>query len=274
MACVNHHFTVGTGTEERLVHETDLFPVILNLSFLLDRPQQAHADFLVLQSSQPIPILAPPPAPLNIAPSRARRQLAARLALHKQQAAESAANEEDSLSTPEKQSTGSEQEGEDPWQSNPFVIAGLEDDSISHAFPSPDPSHNKSGASSAFPHTGFTHPESPSTNSSDEDTQENAESIRRSNVRIPLEVDDEDDEMGEMVAPGSSGGMIDSDEEDEAIINESLGYANFYSAKKYGGYRERERSMFDDDADDHDSSDGEDEGLVEILVPGKKQSGT
>jgi SIT4-associating protein SAP185/190 len=211
---------------------------------------------------------------LNIGPSRARRQLAARLALHKQQAAEAAANAEDSSSGSEGNSTESGQETEDHWQSNPFVIAGLEDEPVSHDFPSPDLSQNKPGSSSASSHTGFTPPGSPSTNSSDEGAPENPEAIRRSSVRIPLEVDDDDEEMGEMVAPGSGSGMMDSDEEDEAIINESLGYANFYNAKKFGGYRQRERSMYGDDADDHDSSDGEDDGLVEILVPGKKQSGT
>lgn len=81
--------------------------------------------------------------------------------------------------------------------------------------------------------------------------------------------------MGEMVGPSLSvgSGMMDSDEEDEAIINESLGYSNLFSVGKYKGYHGSHAlgSNFDDE-DQNDSSDGEDDGLVEILVPGRKSS--
>jgi SIT4-associating protein SAP185/190 len=117
-------------------------PLLLNL-------HQKGILIFFLQSSQPIPILAPPPAPLNIAPSRARRQLAARLALHKQQAAEAAANAENTSSELERGSKETGAKAEDHWQSNPFVISGLEDEPDSNDFQSPDLSHN-SGASSAF----------------------------------------------------------------------------------------------------------------------------
>ncbi|KAL1965035.1 hypothetical protein VTN77DRAFT_6095 [Rasamsonia byssochlamydoides] len=232
-------------------------------------------------TTQPIPILAPPPAPLNnTGPSRARRQLAARLALHKQQAADAAANADDSSSDSEMNSTGS---GDDQWQSNPFVIAGLEDDpNSSHGFSSSDfPAFDRDDtlSSPTFPRTGFTPPGSPSTNSSDEAVDETTEAVRRK-VRIPLEVDDDDDEMGEMVGPSSGTDLMDSDEEEEAIINESLGYSSFFGPSRYGGFGrsyskdESGRSLFEDDADEHDSSDGEDDGLVEILVPGRKASGS
>lgn len=68
--------------------------------------------------------------------------------------------------------------------------------------------------------------------------------------------------MGEMVGPSAgSSGMIDSDDEDEAIINESLGYPNLTERYKLGESGEDEQN---------DSSDGED--MVEILTPGKKSS--
>lgn len=88
---------------------------------------------------------------------------------------------------------------------------------------------------------------------------------------MPLEVEAEDDEMGEMVGPNASG-MIGSDDEDEAIINESLGYSNLPAQSRYSGFgRPRAVSSHFDD-DQNDSSDGEDGGLVEILVPGRKSS--
>lgn len=94
-------------------------------------------------------------------------------------------------------------------------------------------------------------------------------------MRVPLEVDDDDDEMGEMVAPDSSAGptMVDSDEEDEAFMNESLGYPNLFSVGKYKGYRGSQGLGSSYEAEEqNDSSDGEDDGLVEILVPGRKSS--
>jgi SIT4-associating protein SAP185/190 len=220
-------------------------------------------------TSQPIPILAPPPAPLNIVPSRARRQLAARLALHKQQADAAAQN------STEHSNTDDSNQHDGQWQSNPFIIADLEDDSST----SPELAAAEFSAmdetdqpSSPTFHTGFTPPGSPSTNSSDEAVGEPKETVRRK-VRVPLEVDD-DDEMGEMVGPSSGEVLMDSDEEEEAIINESLGYSNFFGANRYGEFRRSygrngQSSFDDDDEDDDDSSDGED-GLVEILVPGRK----
>lgn len=223
-------------------------------------------------SSQPIPILAPPPAPLNIVPSRARRQLAARLALHKQQADAAAQN------STENSNADDSQQNDGQWQSNPFIIADLDDSANSPDFPSAEFSSMDETEEPSSPtfHTGFTPPGSPSTNSSDEANSEPKETVRRK-VRVPLEVDDDDDddEMGEMVGPSSNSGMMDSDEEDEAIINESLGYSNFFAANRYGGFRRsydgNGQSSFDEDEEDEDSSDGED-GLVEILVPGRKSS--
>ncbi|KAF5864670.1 hypothetical protein ETB97_006947 [Aspergillus alliaceus] len=221
-------------------------------------------------TSQPIPILPPPPAPLSLGPSRARRQLAARLALQKQQAAENAGD------NGEKRAETNAHESSQ-WPSNPFVVAGVDDDgdggsSPSNAFPSSDfPSANKDQpfSSPTFPESGFSPPDSFSTNSSEDDGEGRSEGLRRKE-RIPLEVDDDDD-MGEMVGPSVGSDMMDTDEEDEAIMNESLGYPDL-GPGRYKSFR-RSRfgvSPFGDDDDQNDSSDGEDDGLVEILAPGKK----
>ncbi|PLN85193.1 hypothetical protein BDW42DRAFT_11261 [Aspergillus taichungensis] len=226
-------------------------------------------------TSQPIPILPPPPAPLSLGPSRARRQLAARLAKQKAQAAENGENDG------EEKDHGSEHsnpQGTDvQWHTNPFVIAGLDDDADGQsspagaAFPSTDLSKDAPFSSPPFAESGFSPPDSLSSNSSDDG--EDGSGRVRGKERAPLEVDDDDDDMGEMVGPSGGSGMIDSsDEEDEAIMNESLGYPDL-GAERYKNFRRSRAgaSPFDDD-DDHqnDSSDGEDDGLVEILVPGRK----
>lgn len=209
---------------------------------------------------------------MSFGPSRARRQLAARLAQQKQQASGNTGN----------QTEGQTQSGDNENAGNPFVIAGLEDNDngkgsrSSVAFPSTDfqTSNRDDTFSSTFHNAGFSPPESLSPNSSDEGGEGPHESVRRT-VRVPLEVEDEDDEeMGEMVGPSSTGpDLMDSDEEDEAIINESLGYSNPFSSGKYKGYRNSHAMGTNpDDEEKNDSSDGEDDGLVEILVPGRKPS--
>ena len=211
--------------------------------------------------------MPPPPAPLSLGPSRARRQLAARLAAQKQQAADSTDAEV------EEEGTQGPEGGDSQWTSNPFVIAGIDDDAEGggSAFPNTDFASNADHTfSSTFPESGFSPPDSLSSNSSDDDGDSHAEAMRR-HVRVPLEVEDDDDEMGEMVGPNASG-MLDSDEEDEAIINESLGYSNLPAPSRYTGFRRSRAVSSDFDDDQNDSSDGEDDGLVEILVPGRKSS--
>lgn len=202
---------------------------------------------------------------MSTGPSRARRQLAARLAAQKQLASENAEGEGDSDRPHEAASSDSQ------WPSNPFVIAGIDDDAdgSNSAFPNTDFGSNADAAfASDFHGTGFSPPDSFS-NSSDEDGDGHAESIRRGD-RVPLEVDEDDDDMGEMVAPSMAG--MDSDEEEDAILNESLGYSNLPAPSRFGGFQRPRQvsSHFDDDQ--NDSSDGEDDGLVEILVPGRKSS--
>ncbi|KAE8133418.1 SIT4 phosphatase-associated protein-domain-containing protein [Aspergillus pseudotamarii] len=242
---------------------------------LADQSAEGGSENASINStSQPIPILPPPPAPLSLGPSRARRQLAARLAAQKQQAAEGTG--ENGEKGEEKAQTNVHESSQ--WPANPFVVAGVDDDgdgggSPSNAFPSTDfPSANKDEpfSSPTFPDSGFSPPDSFSTNSSEDDVEGRSEGLRRKE-RIPLEVDDDDDDdMGEMVGPSGGTDMMDSDEEDEAIMNESLGYPDL-GPGRYKSFR-RSRfgvSPFGDD-DQNDSSDGEDDGLVEILVPGRK----
>ncbi|CAG7920891.1 unnamed protein product [Penicillium olsonii] len=227
--------------------------------------EQGNSDDVSTNSaSQPIPILPPPPAPLSLGPSRARRQLAARLAAQKQQSSVSGEGQGEDRDDSEDRETG--------WSSNPFVIAGVDDDAegTNSAFPNSDFGSNTKH-SPTFPESGFSPPDSLSTNSSDDENDGRPESVRRQ-VRVPLEVEDEDDdEMGEMVGP-SSIGMMDSDDEDEAIINESLGYSNLSGPGRYNNFRRARAVSSNYEEEQNDSSDGEDDGLVEILVPGRKSS--
>lgn len=149
------------------------------------------------------------------------------------------------------------------------MIAGLEDDGNNDDHGSGfSPSEFKDDPfSPTFPEARFSPPDSFSTNSSDD--EQHTEGTQRGD-RAPLEVEDDDDEMGEMVGPsvGTSMMAADSDDEDEAIINESLGYPNL-GANRYKNYG---ASPYGADDGQNDSSDGEEEGLVEILVPGRKNS--
>ncbi|KAL4921691.1 SIT4 phosphatase-associated protein-domain-containing protein [Aspergillus aurantiobrunneus] len=203
-------------------------------------------------SSQPIPIIAPPPAPLSLGPSRARRQLAVRLAAQKQ-AAENAESGENGNET--------QTSTEFRWPSDNFADQGLNDDgrgNNSSEFPPGDV------ASPTFP-SEFS-PSDSFSGSSDEG--DDFGGSRRRKERVPLEVDDDDD-MGEMVGPSMDSNMLDSDEEEEAILNESLGYPEL-GPGQYKSFRSSRMGNPSFGDDQNDSSEGEDEGLVEILVPGKK----
>lgn len=203
-------------------------------------------------------------------PSRARRQLAARLALQKEQAAEAAAlaakegaEKSDGTTRPE------ENEGEGSAQSptasrfslfsSPVPVEG---DDTAHEDPrnrtEREPGQGGPGSSSPplFSST-FNGPSGYSSSSSDDG--EAIESVR-SKTRVPLDMyDDDDEDIGDMLGPSAS--YSDDDDDDETIIREALGYSTFLAPDTHpsGGSPDR-----------NDSSDGEDEGLVEILVPGKR----
>ncbi|EFR03850.1 kinetochore protein 1 extragenic suppressor [Nannizzia gypsea CBS 118893] len=197
--------------------------------------------------TQPIPILPPPPAPLSTGPSRARRQLAARLALQKQQALDAAAaNNED-----QEEDGFAKEEGED---------------SSGNAMHDADTAGDSDHQSSSF--SGFQDVSGYSDSSSDEDGSLPMESVERK-FRLPVDAFDDDDEMGDMVGPSTSY----SDEDDETIIQEALGYSTFLGSDHHGldgSVYPEERELTPDSARGQDNSDGEDDGLVEILVPGKR----
>lgn len=100
---------------------------------------------------------------------------------------------------------------------------------------------------------------------------------------------DDDDDMGEMVGPSAESNSLNSDSDDDfggghnngkdndhTNFGKSLGYPNFFG----GGFGRRSgidtdeapsSSLHESVADErNDSSEGEDDGLVEILVPGRK----
>ncbi|EZF45400.1 hypothetical protein H112_01572 [Trichophyton rubrum D6] len=197
--------------------------------------------------TQPIPILPPPPAPLSSGPSRARRQLAARLALQKQQALDAAAATNES----------SEED---------VFAKGESEDSSGNAMHDADTTGDLDHQFSSF--SGFQDVSGYSDSSSDEDGSLPMESVERK-FRLPVDAFDDDDEMGDMVGPSTSY----SDEDDETIIQEALGYSTFLDSDHHGldgSVYPEERELTPDSARGQDNSDGEDDGLVEILVPGKR----
>ena len=191
-------------------------------------------------------MLPPPPAPLNIPPSRARRQLARQLALHKQEAEQSAVAEQ----------TKGEPASEDPFASlgdkeadtrnrnDPFALEEEEEDittsgnrnngnnqsgfsvsrGISSLFSSGSMSRRKSREAGfdEDDHRPDLDDDSTSEETVSDDDQElgterHPLETRASQERQPLEVDDDDEEMGEMVAPEEESGPNSSDEEAEVL---------------------------------------------------------
>ena len=245
-----------------------------------------------LQSDQPVPLIPPPPAPLNIPPSRARRQLAARLALHQQQAeVETAAVEREAkLNT-----------ADDPFSSlgdtdenDPFTLDEEEEDITASGNRNKRGLVGKSSSSSDYSNRGLTNlfstplssesghrrslePDTPDdfyksmedsssseegSTGSDEEGANGSHPLepRRSLERRPLEIeDDEDDEMGEMVAPTEDGGVNSSDEGEEEVLS-PIEKEKLRSTSGAGsGFPARELARTEDEDDD--------EGLVEIAMP-------
>ncbi|OJD16400.1 hypothetical protein AJ78_03430 [Emergomyces pasteurianus Ep9510] len=244
--------------------------------------------------SQPIPMLSPP-APLNIPPSRARRQLAARLAAQKERAEAAAASPPSGEISKENEHRSSGDVGQS--MNHGFGLSSILDPFGSSAqrteeFNSSAVGHMSSSYEASFssPFATYGRPSSPpsslssfpqvhtySSNSSDEGDEMSTEAVQRK-VRLPLEVDDDDtDEMGDIVGPAKTERASASSDEDEALIGEPLGYSNFFEGTRYGsssapgtGLRSGGDLLIASD-DRDDSSDGEeDDGLVEILVPGRK----
>lgn len=195
---------------------------------------------------------------MNIPPSRARRQLAARLALHKQKADEAAAAESGSSAFPD---FGHSETSD---ISDPFALDAPEEEDVDLTGPlSPRSAQEKD--QSAFYVSRQLHSllGSDQFGSDATNTRSSSSSFKR---RMPLDIDDEDDdeEMGEMVGP-SGEGFGDSDEDDESL-GEPLDFSKYGIGRPIGGDGQSD----DAEEDQQDESDGEDEGLVEIMVPGKK----
>lgn len=258
------------------------------------------------QSGAPIPLIPPPPTPLNIPPSRARRQLAARLALHKQQAEELAAcNSDDPFA-----SLGDRDDEGDA--SDPFTLDEEEEDITASGRRDKKPRavaessqgfSMSRGLTSLFATSsrgrgnttdegveGFTGAASPpeedenNQNSSGSDDGERHHPLEStlSQERIPLETDDdEDEEMGEMVAP-SEDADEDVDDEEHSNSSEDQDQGEMLSPVE----REKLRGSFgstgsagvskttdlgrqdqQQERDEDEEEDEEGEGLVEIAMP-------
>ena len=185
------------------------------------------------ESDQPMPLIPPPPAPLNIEPSRARRRLADRLALHRaqqeQDAQESTATElgmidddpfaalgdnddpfsldeeEQDITTFGKRNTGRSQEGSSSQQYTTSL-------GIKNLFGT---QHGKSYAQGSLEAGSSSDSNSDDTDDNDEGDHTPVEA-RTSLERRPLDVDDDegddDEEMGEMVGPSDEPNSSDEDE--------------------------------------------------------------
>lgn len=220
--------------------------------------------------SQPIPILPPPPTSLSSGPSRARRQLAARLAAQRE-AAEKAAAEAKSQENADASISGPSSESAVPAQSatvtNPFLSVDEEKDPDPNAeleFISPFAVPGE-GMSSSPRHSFLSEFQPPSAySSSSSDNDETIEAVQR-NYRLPLEVYDDDEELGDMVAPPPAGfsSYSDDDEDEETLIRETIGYSDFFGPGRYTDGTGLSPA-------DAQNSDDDDEGLVEILVPGRR----
>jgi len=226
-------------------------------------------------SDQPMPLIPPPPAPLNIEPSRARKMLANRLALHKaqqEQDTQEAAASEFGMEDDPFAALG---DNDDHNADDPFSLDEEEQDITSFGKRSNAHSQSSSGAtyttsrgiqglfSSGQREKSYSHGSLEdglsSDSGSEDETQNTAVEARTSLERRPLDVDDDDDddEMGEMVGP--SEGPNSSDEEDlTASERQQLGLGQSKD--------DDESSEFDGQADE----DREDD-VVEIPPPKNKR---
>lgn len=178
-------------------------------------------------STQPVPLLPPPPAPLHPEPSRARRRLADRLAMHKQQQEESAASEFGMEDDPFM--TLDEQDDNEPAV-DAFALDEEEQDITTFGKRSNPEASSSRGIQGLFVtggrgdhYLGHSPDEASSSSSGDSDEAEStAVEARTSLERRPLDVDDDEDdeedeeEMGEMVEPTDEPNSSDEEEENSS----------------------------------------------------------
>lgn len=229
-------------------------------------------------------MLPPPPAPLNIEPSRARRRLADRLARHKQEAEpeEAAASE---FGSEADDPFAALDNNDDQDSGEPFSVDEEEQDITTFGKRSnSDSFHQNTGEHHSFSvsrgltslfssggedsHRQSRHDDfdrslddsSSEGSGSDIDPENPPLEARTSIERRPLEVF-EDEEMGEMVAPTEGHGGNSSDEEIlSPMEKEKLGGA-------FGmGDPDEQVSEFAGQADQDDDDDDSDQ-LVEIAMP-------
>jgi SIT4-associating protein SAP185/190 len=253
--------------------------------------------YICLQADQPVPLIPPPPPPLNITPSRARRRLADRLALHKQQASQEALASAIDPNDP----FASLGDNDDQDATGHFTLDEDEQDITASgnrhksSLSSSSSNENSAGFSVSrgltslfstrrdenFGSHGFDKSLEDSSSSEEgsgsdpEDSEHPPLEARRSLERQPLDIDD-DDEMGEMVAPEESNGDRASNSSDEEELSESekekLRVSSFEPSTSGG----RPSHLMDDESEgrdaefqDEEEEDEEEEGdeLVEIAMP-------
>ena len=242
-------------------------------------------------SDAPVPLIPPPPAPLNIEPSRARRRLADRLARHKQQAEEDqevAAAEFGSEDDPfAALGDNDEQDNSDPFSldeeeqdittfgKRTNANASSSQPSDHHTFSvsrgltslfSTGPSRQKQNQSSFG---GGIDDSSSSGSGSDGDAEQPPLEARTSLERKPLDVD-EDEEMGEMVAPTEGASGSNSSDEEVLSAVEKARMNDVFRRPEPSKHSDsfNEQSEFDDQGDEeNDDSDQ----LVEIAMPPPKR---
>ncbi|OAP59101.1 hypothetical protein AYL99_06399 [Fonsecaea erecta] len=234
-------------------------------------------------SDQPIPLLPPPPAPLNIEPSRARRRLADRLARHKQEAEQEVAASEFGSEADDPFAAlgnGGDNDGGDQFsldeEEQDITTFGKRSNvnsfnpstSDHHSFSvsrgltslfSSAPSRDMHGQTSHDDFDGSLDDSSSDGSGSDIDSGHPPLEARTSLERRPLEVF-EDEEMGEMVTPTED---VESNSSDEEVLS-PLEKEKLPNAYGMNDDPDEQASEFAGQAD-HD--DDEEDHLVEIAMP-------
>ncbi|KIV98046.1 hypothetical protein PV10_01738 [Exophiala mesophila] len=242
----------------------------------------AETDLASENSDQPVPLLPPPPAPLNIEPSRARRRLADRLARRKQQDADAGSTTAEFGSEADDPFAAfGNRDGQDA--SDPFSLDEEEQDITSFGKRSNVQSSSQSsndhhafsvsrGLASLFSSgSGRGHSNnddldeslddsSSEGSGSDMDPENPPLEARRSLERRPLDVDD-DEEMGEMVGPTEDSSNSSDEEVLSPMEREKLGAPFGMSDADEQG------SEFSGQADNDDDDDDDSDQLVEIAMP-------
>lgn len=201
-----------------------------------------------------MPILPPPSAPLTTGPSRARLQLAARLA--RQHEANNEAGSDDNGGLQGQQSHSDESRGKFPISS----AAG------SSALPQ---SYVEYSSPPSFLPPAHAVPSGYLSSSSSDGSVEIGGSERQGFDMDDF--DDDDEDIGDMITPaGGIASTYDNDEEDsdDGLITAPLGYSSFLGNSHYLSGGSKGASLSEDMTN---SSDEEDDGLVEIMVPGKSR---